>query len=85
MNKSMLGRQQQQQSFTTAFSHLGEEVDEKNPHVKKLLENNKRWVKESIEKDPEFLKKITSPQKPQYLYFGCSDSRVPANEILGLG
>ncbi|CAE7591077.1 unnamed protein product [Symbiodinium microadriaticum] len=49
-----------------------------------LLENNKAWVAESQEKDPEFFQRIGGKQKPKYLYIGCSDSRVPANEILGL-
>lgn len=56
-----------------------------NVHVRSLLENNRKWVISSTEKDPNFLNSLRSPQQPQYLYFGCSDSRVPANEILGLG
>jgi carbonic anhydrase len=53
--------------------------------VKGILENNEKWVNEKNEKDPDFFRNLARPQKPQYLYFGCSDSRVPANEILGLG
>lgn len=56
-----------------------------NVHVRSLLENNRKWVAKSTEMDPNFLNSLRSPQQPQYLYFGCSDSRVPANEILGLG
>jgi len=50
-----------------------------------LMENNKKWVAEQSAADPKFFEKIGNPQKPKYLYIGCSDSRVPANEILGLG
>jgi len=49
-----------------------------------LFENNKKWVSVNIDKDPEFLTKLSADQKPDYLYIGCSDSRVPANEIMGL-
>ncbi len=77
---------QQQQRRGLTFTSMGtDEADGAHPHVDMLLNNNKEWIKQSIEKDPEFLKKLTSPQKPKYLYIGCSDSRVPANEILGLG
>lgn len=52
--------------------------------IAQLLKNNKQWVKDSQEKDPDFFKRIGDKQAPKYLYIGCSDSRVPANEILGL-
>lgn len=56
-----------------------------NPHLINILENNKKWVDETNKRDPDFFSNLIKPQKPKYLYFGCSDSRVPANEILGLG
>jgi carbonic anhydrase len=49
-----------------------------------LLENNKKWVAKMKLQDPTFFDKLGAGQAPNYLYFGCSDSRVPANEILGL-
>lgn len=49
-----------------------------------LFENNKNWVATNLEKDPQFLDKLSADQKPDYLYIGCSDSRVPANDIMGL-
>ncbi len=49
-----------------------------------IFENNKKWVSDNVEKDVDFLKKLSSEQEPDYLYIGCSDSRVPANEIMGL-
>ncbi len=47
----------------------------------RLLEGNKRWSKEKLAKDPEFFEELTKGQQPSYLWIGCSDSRVPANEI----
>jgi len=49
----------------------------------KLLENNKSWVKKNLEKDPEYFSKLSNGQSPEYLWIGCSDSRVPANQITG--
>lgn len=49
-----------------------------------LFENNKRWVRESVEKDPEVFTRLKDAQQPKYLYIGCSDSRVPAQNMLGL-
>ena len=49
----------------------------------KLLENNKEWVGVQLKKDPEYFSKLANGQKPEYLWIGCSDSRVPANEITG--
>ncbi|CAM9239692.1 unnamed protein product [Ectocarpus fasciculatus] len=56
-----------------------------DPDIVALLENNKRWVDEKNKKDPDYFNRIGGPQTPKYLYIGCSDSRVPANQILGLG
>jgi carbonic anhydrase len=49
-----------------------------------LFENNRAWVESNLSKDADFLNKLAADQKPDYLYIGCSDSRVPANEIMGL-
>ncbi|MCX6181788.1 MAG: carbonic anhydrase [Bacteroidetes bacterium] len=48
-----------------------------------LLENNKKWVAEKLGEDPQFFSKLAKGQKPPLLWIGCSDSRVPANEIIG--
>lgn len=48
-----------------------------------LLENNKRWVAEKRKQDPDFFERLASGQHPEILWIGCSDSRVPANEITG--
>ncbi|GLU45234.1 carbonate dehydratase [Allomuricauda sp. NBRC 101325] len=50
---------------------------------KSLIANNKKWVQSKLEKDPEFFKKLEEGQQPPILWIGCSDSRVPANEIIG--
>ncbi|HEY0720493.1 MAG TPA: carbonic anhydrase, partial [Gammaproteobacteria bacterium] len=49
-----------------------------------LLDNNVRWANAIKAQDPEFFSKLAHQQSPQYLWIGCSDSRVPANELLGL-
>jgi carbonic anhydrase len=49
----------------------------------KLLINNRKWVQENLKKDPEYFEKLAIGQQPLYLFIGCSDSRVPANEITG--
>lgn len=49
-----------------------------------LFVNNRRWVDEMQAKDPEYFKKLASGQNPDYLFIGCADSRVPANQIMGL-
>lgn len=49
-----------------------------------LIENNRKWSKEISEKDPDFFPTLAKQQSPDYLWIGCSDSRVPANEIVGL-
>ena len=49
-----------------------------------LFENNKAWAGRIRQQDPEFFLKLSRQQVPGYLWIGCSDSRVPANEIVGL-
>jgi carbonic anhydrase len=49
----------------------------------KLLENNKNWVEKQLKADPDYFKNLEIGQSPEYLWIGCSDSRVPANEITG--
>ncbi len=50
---------------------------------KKILENNKQWVANSLENDPDYFENLAKGQTPPLLWIGCSDSRVPANEIIG--
>jgi len=50
---------------------------------KQLLENNKQWVASQLAQDPVYFEKLANSQNPEYLWIGCSDSRVPANQITG--
>jgi len=52
--------------------------------LKKLFENNRHWAQGQLEADPSFFERLSAQQTPKYLWIGCSDSRVPANQILGL-
>jgi len=49
----------------------------------KLLLENKAWAQEKVDADPEYFKRLADLQTPEFLWIGCSDSRVPANEITG--
>ncbi len=49
-----------------------------------LLENNRAWAERMCQEDPDYFKRLSSQQKPDYLWIGCSDSRVPANQIIAL-
>ncbi|NLH18172.1 MAG: carbonate dehydratase [Phycisphaerae bacterium] len=49
-----------------------------------LFENNRRWASDKTQKDPRFFSRLVQQQTPEYLWIGCADSRVPANEIVGL-
>ena len=49
-----------------------------------LIDSNRDWAKKIIDRDPEFFLRLSRQQSPRYLWIGCSDSRVPANEIVGL-
>jgi carbonic anhydrase len=50
---------------------------------KKILDNNKKWVESQLALDSEYFKDLSKGQQPPLLWIGCSDSRVPANEIIG--
>jgi carbonic anhydrase len=54
-----------------------------NP-LAELLESNRRWAAARVGEDPEFFARLTRQQAPGYLWIGCADSRVPANEIVDL-
>jgi carbonic anhydrase len=55
-----------------------------NKELRELFESNRHWAEEIRRRDPEFFAKLSRQQRPQYLWIGCADSRVPANEIVGL-
>lgn len=52
--------------------------------LKALFDNNKTWAAKMCAQDPEFFLRLSKQQAPDYLWIGCSDSRVPANEIINL-
>ncbi len=54
------------------------------PPVSSLLDNNKAWAAARVKHDPTFFTRLAQQQAPEFLWIGCSDSRVPANEIVGL-
>ena len=52
--------------------------------LRHLFDNNKAWAERIVRQDPTFFSKLSQQQSPDYLWIGCSDSRVPANDIVGL-
>ncbi|HET7275186.1 MAG TPA: carbonic anhydrase, partial [Longimicrobiaceae bacterium] len=54
------------------------------PDLTDLLSNNRAWASEVTRQDADFFKRLSQQQAPEYLWIGCSDSRVPANQIVGL-
>lgn len=53
--------------------------------IKKIFENNKSWVTKKLGHDPDYFSKLSKGQNPEILYIGCSDSRVTAEELMGVG
>ena len=54
------------------------------PSYAQLFENNRRWVADELGRDPEHFERLAAGQHPRYLFIGCSDSRVNANEMVGV-
>jgi carbonic anhydrase len=54
------------------------------PYNKKLFDRNRAWAKACTERDPDFFKRLVNQQTPEILWIGCADSRVPADQIMGL-
>ena len=55
-----------------------------DPGLKRLFERNRAWARSMTERDPEFFSRLVHQQAPEYLWIGCSDARVPANELMGM-
>jgi carbonic anhydrase len=53
-------------------------------HLDQLLSNNRRWAATRVQQDPQYFSRLVKQQSPRYLWIGCADSRVPANEIVDL-
>lgn len=56
----------------------------KKIELERLFEQNRSWIKSVIHEDPDYFTRLVDQQNPEYLWIGCSDSRVPANQIVGL-
>ena len=52
--------------------------------TREIFENNKKWIAAKLALDPDYFKKLAEGQNPEFLYVGCSDSRVSAEELMGL-
>ena len=52
--------------------------------IRQLFENNRNWATRIVEEEPGFFDRLSAQQSPEFLWIGCADSRVPANEIVGL-
>jgi len=59
-------------------------MNTEDKHLKKLIENNRKWSERVKKQDSNFFQKLSKQQSPTYLWIGCADSRVPANEIVDL-
>lgn len=53
-------------------------------HLSTLIQNNKKWAQNLTLNNPQYFKTLSQQQNPEYLWIGCSDSRIPPNEIVGL-
>jgi carbonic anhydrase len=65
------------------MKHTDHQYDASAP-LAHLFANNQEWVQRKLAEDAEFFKRLAHQQTPEYLWIGCADSRVPANEIIGL-
>ncbi|MEX0676936.1 MAG: carbonate dehydratase [Pirellulales bacterium] len=52
--------------------------------LRELIENNRKWSEDITRRDPDFFPRLARQQQPRYLWIGCADSRVPANQVVGL-
>ena len=71
-------------NFTARFLYKHFNSGGKMKKLSHLFENNKTWASKISASCPDFFSRLTEQQAPEYLWIGCSDSRVPANEIVGL-
>ena len=52
--------------------------------IKEVFANNEKWIQDKLNLDPEYFEKLSQGQNPEFLYIGCSDSRVTAEDMMGL-
>lgn len=53
-------------------------------NIKQIFDNNQKWIREKLKQDADYFKKLSQGQNPKFLYIGCSDSRVTAEELMGV-
>ena len=63
---------------------MSDKQHETRSTVEELFKKNRSWAESILKEDADFFRRLSQQQSPQYLWIGCSDSRVPANEILGM-
>jgi carbonic anhydrase len=59
-------------------------VNMDNKILEQLFANNQRWADERTREDPDYFKRLSAQQAPEFLWIGCADSRIPANQVIGL-
>src|SRR5690606_13533754 len=78
------GTRPRRRAAAGAASHTNLPDDTSMPDLGRLISQNRAWAAERTRRDPEFFRRLAEQQAPEYFWIGCSDSRVPANEIVGL-
>jgi carbonic anhydrase len=63
---------------------IQEQIKESIQEYNQIFKKNKEWVEKSLNEDPKFFERKAQEQTPNFLFIGCSDSRVPAEQITGL-
>src|SRR5258708_20045191 len=66
------------------MSNIDNPESQDNNPLSHLFDNNLKWVDRKLSEDSEYFSRLAHQQTPEYLWIGCSDSRVPANQIIGL-
>ena len=66
------------------FAPLPERLSPMSTDLQELFQSNRQWAAKTEAREPGFFTRLLQQQKPQYLWIGCADSRVPANELVGL-
>jgi hypothetical protein len=83
VSSSSVDAQQQQQS-SIGGAAAKQPAKHRNPGIQRLLANNEQWRTKLLKEDPNFFHQLSQGQEPQYLFIGCSDSRVSAELLTGV-
>lgn len=71
-------------NYELIFINLQRTLIKSNMWYKDIFENNQKWVTRKLQHDPDYFKRLSTQQSPEYLYIGCSDSRVSIEKLMGL-